>query len=96
MEGGLSPVAGDFNPEFGLLNDLEDRGNVLVFLGVAKPDEESLDLVFLTPVLIGDWLALLRAPGIPLPTGLSPEFCRERDSLVDLGAALGLLRGKVP
>ena len=68
---------------------------MLVFLGVASPDDESRDVFFRRPLLgllTEVALGLDRGPGIP-PSLL---FCRDLVSFVCLGLFLFLLRGKVP
>lgn len=90
--GTFRPLAPGFcSPELGLARLREGRGSVLVFLGVARPAEESRERFFLTPGLLTEVVLGLALGG---GTPLSPLFCRDRDSLVDLG--LFLFRGRVP
>lgn len=103
-------AAGTFSPGVGLLPGLprlrEDRGRVLVFLGAARPEGESLEGALRSPELTGlareDPLSLLNclSPdtlellGLARAGLLSPLPCRDRTAF--LVPALERLRGRVP
>lgn len=64
---------------------------MLVFLGTARPELESRDVFFRSPVPPTELVL-----GLERAAGLSLLFCRDLVSLVCFGLFLFLFRGSVP